>query len=261
MKHNLKPVSIAEAQPAIVAASDTNTLTLKSRKEIADGTMAFHFEKPAGFSFKAGQAIELILIDPPHTDAKGSGRPLSIVSAPYEDELVVATRIRDTAFKRVLRELPVGATIRFDGPFGSLTLQSNRSRPAIFIAGGIGITPFMSILRQTLKERLPQVMKLVYSNRRPEDAAFLEELIQLERQHRGQFQFVPTMTGEAPSGRKWAGRTGMVDVALLAGIIVRPSAPIFYVAGPPAMVSAMRDLLNGIGVQDDDIRSEDFSGY
>jgi len=239
----------------------TPEIALKRREPVARETFAFGFEKPAGFSFKPGQAIDLTLIDPVETDAKGSRRAFSVVSAPFEDEIVVATRMRDSAFKRTLRNLPIGGRVQLDGPFGSLTLHGNRSRPAIILAGGIGITPFMSIIRQATHDRLPQVIKLLYSNHRPEDAPFLHELQQLEQQFRGSFRLIPTMTAalEAPQG--WSGRTGVIDEELVRSVIVEPSLPIFYTAGPPGMVAAMRHLLNRMGVEDDDIRSEDFSGY
>ncbi len=78
----------------------TYEVTLKGREEIAEGTMAFHFEKPAGFSFKPGQAIDVVLVEPPTTDPQSARHTFSIVSAPFQDELVVATRMRDSAFKR-----------------------------------------------------------------------------------------------------------------------------------------------------------------
>jgi ferredoxin-NADP reductase len=173
---------------------------------------------------------------------------------------VVATRARDSAFKRVLRALPHGAPVELDGPFGSLTLHGDRSRPAVFIAGGIGITPFMSIIKQALHDDLPQVMTLLYSNRRPQDAAFLEELLDLEYRHRGRLFLVPTMT-EATGINGWSGRVGMIDAGMIRGIMVAPSRPVYYVVGPPGMVAGMRGVLNGMGVEDDDIRSEDFAGY
>lgn len=235
-------------------------VTLRRREAVARDTFAFVFDKPAGFTFKAGQAVDLTLVEPPETDAKGARRAFSIVSAPYEKELVVATRARDSAFKRTLRGLAPGARVQMEGPFGSLTLHGNRSRPAVFIAGGIGITPFMSMLRQALHDRLPQVITLLYSNRRPEDAAFLAELERLEQRHRGRLALVPTMTdGATPA--EWSGRRGKIDAGLIRGVIAGPSRPVFYVVGPPAMVAGMRGVLNGMGIEDDHIRSEDFSGY
>lgn len=222
--------------------------------------MAFHFEKPNGFSFKPGQAIDVILIKPPATDAQSARHTFSIVSAPFQDELVVATRMRDSAFKRAFKSLPVGSPAKLEGPFGSLTLHNNRSRPAVFIAGGIGITPFMSILRQAAKDQLPQRLLLLYSNRRPEDAAFLSELKQLEQQNK-KFRLLATMTEMGKSSRSWEGETGLINEDLVKRVAVDLHAPIYYLAGPPAMVEAMRETLNQANINDDDIRSEEFFGY
>ena len=115
-------------------------------EEVAEGTIAFHFEKPSDFVVTPGKFISVSLIDPPETDAEGDTRSFSIASAPYEQDLMIATRMRDTAFKRILRKLKTGELIRIRGPFGSLTLHDDATRPAAFLAGGIGITPFRSIV-------------------------------------------------------------------------------------------------------------------
>ena len=231
---------------------------LKRHLTVADGTMAFSFSKPDGFVFKAGQAISLELIDPP-TEAEQSSRTLSLVSAPFERELIVATRMRDSAFKRALKALPEGASIRLDGPFGDLTL-GDTARPAVFIAGGIGITPFMSMLRQAAKDRSPQPLFLAYSNRRPEDAAFLDELQELERQNQ-QFHLLATMTDMGKSAREWHGETDFIDADMLQRLVGDLAAPIYYVVGPPAMVEAMQWTLDGAGIAADKIRTEEFYGY
>ncbi len=126
------------------------------REEVAEGTMAFHFARPGGFQFQAGQSINLGLIDPPETDAKGNRRTFSIASAPFEDEIMIATRMRDTAFKRVLKTMPAGTKVRVQGPTGRFTLDAGDTRPAVMIAGGIGITPFISMLRQAAHDRAPR---------------------------------------------------------------------------------------------------------
>ena len=238
----------------------TYDLKLKSREEIAEGTMAFHLEKPDGFNFKPGQAIDVVLLDPLITDAQNNRHAFSIVSAPFEAHLTVATRLRDSVFKRALKSLATGSPIQIEGPFGSLTLHNNRARPAVLIAGGIGITPFMSILRHATKEQLPQQLVLIYSNRRPEDAAFLAELQGLERQNT-LFRLVATMTQMSKSTRSWTGETGMIDEDLVKRVSSQLASPIYYLAGPPAMVEAVRQTLNHAGVDDDDIRSEEFHGY
>ena len=228
--------------------------------EIADGTMAFQFTKPTGFSFKPGQAIDLILIDPASPDGDAPRHTFSIVAAPFQGQLELATRMRDSAYKRVLRSLPLGAAARIEGPFGSLVLHRDSARAAVFIAGGIGITPFMSIVRQATQDQLPQHLRLLYSNRRPEDAAFLGELQQLEQRNKN-FRLVATMTDIGKSNQPWIGETVSIDGTFLKTAAGELAAPIYYVAGPPAMVTAMHETLNRMGIDDDDIRSEDFYGY
>lgn len=238
----------------------TYEVRLQAREEIAEGTMAFHFEKPTGFSFKAGQAIDVVLINPPTTDTSSARHTFSIVSAPFQDELVVATRMRDSAFKRALKSLPIGSSAKVEGPFGALTLHNDHARGAVFIAGGIGITPFMSILRQAAKLQLPQRLLLLYSNRRPEDASFLAELQQLEQQNEN-FRLVATMTEMSKSARPWDGETSWVDSDLVKRFAGGLAAPVYYVVGPPAMVEAMQEMLNRAGIAEDDIRTEEFYGY
>ncbi|MHB1587943.1 MAG: ferredoxin--NADP reductase [Acidiferrobacteraceae bacterium] len=238
----------------------TFTVKLLDRQHVAEGTMAFRLERPAGFGYKPGQAVDVTLVEPPVTDATGQHRIFSLVSAPYENDLVVATRMRDSTFKNRLKAMAIGSNVQVEGPFGSLTLHHNRARPALFIAGGIGVTPFMSILRQAAQDRLDQHLLLVYANRRPEDAAFLSELMDLARRNK-HFHLVATMTAMHKSASPWDGERGRVDESLLRRVAGELSAPIYYVAGPPAMVEAIRQTVHGIGVSDDDIRSEDFFGY
>lgn len=102
---------------------------------MAEGPMAFRFAKPPGWTFEAGQFIDMDLIDPPRTDAEGATRGFSIASARFEDTIMIASRMRDTAFKQVLRAFPIGAAVMIEGPFGSLTLHHNAARPAVVLSG------------------------------------------------------------------------------------------------------------------------------
>jgi ferredoxin-NADP reductase len=238
----------------------THEVRLAGHEEIAAGTMAFHFEKPTGFSFKPGQAIDVILMNPPSAEAESVRHTFSLVSAPFQGALTIATRMRDSAFKHVLKALPIGSPAKLEGPFGSLSLHNNHARPAVFIAGGIGITPFMSILRQATRDLLPQHLTLLYSNRSPEDAAFLAELHELERCNKN-FRLVATMTGMNESSRPWPGATGLIDQDLVRRVSSEISAPIYYIAGPPSMVADLREMLGRVGINDADIRSEAFFGY
>lgn len=233
---------------------------LKGRAEVAERTVAFYLEKPPGFQFRAGQYLDLTLIDPPEIDAQGAVRTFSIASAPYEHDLVIATRMRDSAFKRVFASLPPGTEIKLEGPMGSFTLHKNPSKAAVFLAGGIGITPFRGMLRQAANEKLAHPLYLFYANRRPEDAAFLDELRQFF-QSNPHFVFVPTMTEMEKSKRNWSGERTFINRDMLIKHFWNLQGPIYYVAGPPAMVAAAREMLAKADIDEDDIRTEEFGGY
>jgi ferredoxin-NADP reductase len=229
-------------------------IALRRREQVAEGTFAFHFDKPAGFSHQAGQNAIFSLIDPPENDAAGPSRPFTIASASDERELMIATRMRDSAFKRTLGTMPIGAKLRIDGPAGVMVLHEDESRPAVFLAGGIGITPFLAMARDAAARLLPHRIVLFYSNRRPEHAAFLAELKHMQNRN---FRLVATMT-EAPD---WTGEKRLISRELLAEHLPELRAPVYYFAGPPAMTMAMQGMLTDLGVSEDDMRSEEFYGY
>ena len=119
-------------------------------------------------------------------DEKGLRRHISLVTSPTEAGVVgLATRLRDTAFKRTLAQLEVGDEVAVEEPKGSFLLPEDTSAEYVFVAGGIGITVFRSMLRYIADERLPYRVTLVYSNRDRESAAFLDELEELERRIEG----------------------------------------------------------------------------
>jgi ferredoxin-NADP reductase len=233
---------------------------LLGRHDVADGTMAFEFDKPAGWTFDAGQFIDITLLEPGETDAEGNTRGFSIASAPFEETLMIATRMRNTAFKRVLKTLPLGSEVKIEGPFGDLRLHNNAARPAVIVSGGIGITPFRSILLQAANEKRPHRIVFFYVNRRPEDTVFLEDMRTLARES-ATFTFVPTMTEMDKSHLPWDGERGRIDEQMLTKYLTGITSAIYYVTGPPGMVQGLRMLLKATGVDSDDIRTEEFTGY
>ena len=236
------------------------TLQLLRKDTVAEGTMVFHFSKPEGFSFKAGQNADYTLINPPETDAEGNKRTFSFVSAPDDPELLIATRMRDTAFKRTLKNMPGGTELEMEGPYGDMTLHNRAERPAVFLAGGIGITPFYSMVTDAAARHLPHKIYLFYSNRRPEDAPFLAELTGLQNQNPN-YRLIGTMTNMEHSRQQWDGETGYITPEMIKKYTGNLNGPVYYIAGPPTMLAAMRKMLNTAGINDDDIRSEEFAGY
>jgi ferredoxin-NADP reductase len=221
-------------------------IALRRREQVAEGTFAFHFAKPAGFTHQAGQNALFSL----HQES----RPFTLASAPHEPELMIATRMRESTFKRALATLPIGASIRIDGPAGVMTLHEDGARPAVFLAGGIGITPFLSMVRDARARRLPHRIVLFYSNRRPQDAAFLREFSDIKDDR---FRLVATMT-EAPD---WPGEKRRLSRELLSAHVGDLKEPLYYFAGPPGMTMAVQGMLGELGVREEDMRSEEFYGY
>lgn len=236
------------------------TIRLLDRKEVAEQTMEFVLERPEGFEFKAGQNADYFLIDPPETDAEGNKRTFSFVSSPSEKVVRIATRMRDTAFKRVLKTMPLHSPLTMEGPFGDVTLHHNTAKPAVFFAGGIGITLFHSMALDAAERQLPHRIFLFYSNRRPEDAAYLQELMELEQQNPN-YKFIPTMTDMDTSTQAWAGERGRITPSLVQKYISNLSESICYLAGPAGFVAAMRAVLTEAGADQDNIRTEEYPGY
>jgi ferredoxin-NADP reductase len=130
----------------------------------------------------------------------------------------------------------------------------------VFLSGGIGVTPVRSIVLQAAHDKLPHRITLLYSNRTPEDAAFLDDFARAQDENPN-FTFVPTMTQMDHSSQSWSGEAGLIDAAMLTRTVGDLKLPIFYISGPRQMVAAMRETLNKSGVDDDKIRTEEFSGY
>lgn len=229
---------------------------LLAKKQVAEGTTAFVFERPEGFQFRAGQHAEWSLINPPETDAEGNSRMFSLVNSLAEHTLEIATRMRDTAFKRVLGKMNVGDNISVANPHGSFTLHNDTVKPAVFLIGGIGITPVLSMIKDATERNLPHRLFLFYSNHRIEDTAFLQELNELAQRNKN-FKFIPTMTQQ----EDWNGEKGYINRAMIEKYVPDLGAAIYYISGPISMVEAMREVINDAGVDDDNIKTEEFTGY
>ena len=185
-------------------------MPLKSKKTIAQDTMAFEFEKPLGFKFNAGQTIDVGIGTMVYT--------FSIAAAPQEKILRIATRMRkESKFKQGLLK---AKKVRIQGPSGDFVLPKSTKKSIIFIAGGIGITPFYSMI----KANPPHKILLFYKNSSRAKTAFRDEL-------------------------EWTEKLQINKKAL------------YYMAGPPGFVAKYSAILDSKGINEDNIRTEEFSGY
>ncbi len=235
-------------------------MTLVDRQRIARDTMAFWFEpNGASFEFRAGQHTDFVFTHWCIGSESDNSRTFSLASPPHEKEpIMIAMRMRKTAFKTALKAAALGTKFTVSRPRGSFTLHRDITRTAVFIAGGIGIAPIRSILQHATQERLPHKLYLFYSNREADDAAFIEEFESLTAQNPN-FIFIPTVTGHRTIA--WPYEKGHINREMLTRYLLGLKGPIYYIAGPSGMVTAMTDLLNTSGVSDDDMKTEEFGDY
>src|SRR3954463_50194 len=153
---------------------------IKDKREVAKGTLLVTFDLLGEeVDFTAGRYFWVTLLDPPYDDEKGPRRHISVVTSPNERGVLgLCTRIRDTAFKRSLAELPVGTEVDVEPPKGDYGLPPDTDRPGVCRAGGIGITVFRSMLLAITEGGLPYDVTLVYSNRDRASTAFFDELLE-----------------------------------------------------------------------------------
>jgi ferredoxin-NADP reductase len=230
---------------------------IKEKREVAKGTLFVTFDVGGeNVEFEPGQYFWVELLDPPYEDEKGPRRHITVVTSPTEGVLGLATRIRDTAFKRSLVEMPEGASVDVEQPKGSFVLPEDTSKQYVFVAGGIGITPFRSMLRYIADKGLDYDITLVYSNRDVESTAFLDELKELESVV-PRCRVIFTMTDDPT----WEGDKRMLDAEVLRELLGDLESFDFMIAGPPPMAKSVEASLLEAGLSEGQVQSDSFSGY
>jgi len=231
--------------------------TVAETREVARGTLLVLLAVEGYPDYRPGAYFWVELPHRGHDDEKGLRRHISLVTSPTEQGVVgLATRLRDTAFKRTLAELRVGDEVEVEEPKGSFLLPEDTGADYVFVAGGIGITVFRSMLRYVADTGEPYRVTLVYSNRDRASAAFLDELEELERRVPG-LRVVVTMTDEPG----WEGETRRLDADVLAELVGGLEGKTFLVAGPPPMAEAVAESLRAAGVPEARVLADRFSGY
>lgn len=228
---------------------------------VARDTLGFHFDLQGNrFEFLPGQYINLALPDAALPDAAEPTHTFSIASSPDEPDLMVATRMTGSDYKQALAALPPGSQAQVEGPDGKFVFDVPETVPVVFLAGGIGITPFRSMLKYELQHKSAHNIRLVYSNRTPQDAPFFHELQDLAKAN-PKLQLLATMTEPQKSSPAWNGETGHIDANFLRKHVRELSTAVCYTAGPPKFVKAMKQALQEAGVPSEQVRAEEFPGY
>lgn len=224
-----------------------NSIILE-RRQIAEETTEVSFKRPKDYNFEAGQYAQVIIPKLLYLDARGQSRVFSIASSPNDKKrITIAFRNSSSGYKLTLAKAPLGQEIVIRGPFGGeFSLPKDISREVVFIAGGIGITPFLSMINFAAERNLSLPITLLYANRSEESSAYLEELSLAEKRN-------PNFT--------LIKHLGQLDKSLLQNGTPNPKQANWYVAGPPVMAARTQKLLDNLGVEKGRVRIERFSGY
>lgn len=237
---------------------EVHAVALRNKEIIAKDTLLLELEKPAGFSYRAGQYVSLTVPTLKEHGPREATRSMSLASAPHEDTLLIAMRLGPSAYKQSLVRMQPGEQLEFRGPLGALVPHTDE-RPAVYIAGGIGIAPFRGMLKELAQQKWPYPATLLYSNKFPEDAAFLDELQALA----GEACAVVATCSRLEEGAagEWDGARGRIDAEFLKKHVHDFVEPVFYIVGLPEMVTEMHMLLLELGAPGDNIKTELFTGY
>jgi len=230
---------------------------IKEKTVLAEGTLGLYLEKPENFSYRAGQYVLLHIPQLKTKDVRESTHAMSLASGPPQDTLFLSMRVSQSCFKQAITIMNIGDTLEIDGPLGNLWPENN-NRPAVFIAGGIGIAPFHGIIEEQIQLGWPQPVTLFYADKSPKDTVFLKKFQELKNEN---FTFVPTMTRLNESDQNWQGERGRITSELIQKYVKGAFSPAYYIVGLPEMVKATKEELSKLNVPQENIKFEFFSGY
>ena len=259
------------------------TLLEKIKSEGTD-VMSFKFSKKQGeqkkgeedsqnikeiLDYKAGQ-FAFFDIGEVYNDSKGPIRHFTISSSPTEDFIMLSTRIRDSPYKQRLASLEKGAKVKVRGPQGEFVIHEDYSKTAIFVSGGIGVTPFRSMIKYATDMQLPLKIIMFDSNKNKESVLFKKEFDEWTSQNKN-ISIIYNLTEEKnPQEQQsspmdiWKGEYGRIDKAMILRYVDSSTLKdsLFYICGPPNMLKAMKSLIQEeLKIPEEKIKVEEFTGY
>lgn len=234
-------------------------LILKWKKQLSSDTYAFVFNKQKDFKFIPGQYMEWTL---PHKNAddRGNRRYFSISSSPTENEIVMTAKFYDSSstYKKELVNLPLGNKIIATQVAGDFILPKNLKQPFVFIAGGVGIAPFRSMIQYIIDKNLSADIVLLYTNRKVDDILFSETF---EKALANGVRTIYNLTDVQNLPQNWSGSSGYITDKKIMELIPDYKKRIYYLSGPQLMVQNFEQALKTAGVNQNQIKSDFFPGY
>lgn len=231
---------------------------LLTKIKLAKDTMQFDFELVSGeLTFQAGQYLSIKLPKVRAQGDEGNVRYFSLVSSPNENKkFSIATRLSSSAYKQYLFGMSLGEVVDVGGVSGDMILPSVAEQPLVFLAGGIGITPFMSMLSFIKENKTGHKVTLLYTNRNRSASAYFDDL-EKHVSELADFKFVATMTDD----EYWPAEKRMIDYEFIKEYVPMYKEVKYFVAGPPSFVLAAANNFDRLGIGRENFILEEFFGY
>lgn len=229
-------------------------LELIKKQPLTKDIISFYFNKPAGIRYNAGEYIEISL-DFTNADGRGNRHWFTLSSSPTEDYLSITTKFpeRMSTFKQHLKKLKNGTKVQISPPMGDFILPRNRQQKIIFVAGGIGITPFHSMLSYIFDTKESWNIQLIYSARTPADFIFIDLFKKVPGLELIQVASEPTKT--------WNGESGILNISKIEKLAGGLNEKLVYFSGPEPMVESLDKELKKFGHPESLIKTDFFPGY
>ncbi|MDB5265582.1 MAG: hypothetical protein JWM39_295 [Parcubacteria group bacterium] len=243
----------------VVSSKQKLVLTLKERIPIATDAYEFVFSSDRALTFKPGQYLEWTQAHS-HSDSRGIRRYFTIASSPTEKDLRIGVKFYkpSSSYKKALFALRPGDTIVASQLAGDFTLPKDKKKKLVFIAGGIGVTPFRSMIQYLIDKKERRDITLIYSNRSLEDTAYVELLGQAERELG--IETLPIFNTPPPNAAPGE-FPSLLTPEVLATEVPDYREREFYLSGPNSMVNAFSDMLASMGVPKRHIKKDFFPGF
>jgi ferredoxin-NADP reductase len=244
----------------IVSSKQKLLLTLQDKKAIAKEMYEFVFVPKDNFSYRAGQYMEWTL---PHNsvDSRGNRRYFTVASSPTEDMLKLGVKIQQngSSFKRALVSLTSKQTVLAGQLAGDFTLPKDNSQKLVFLAGGIGITPFRSMIKYLIDKQEKRDIILFYSNKSADEIVYKDVFDEADKKLG--IKTIYTLTDIQNIPISWKGNKGRIDAAMIQTYLPDYKERMFYISGPHPMVTSYQDILKDLGIPASHVIIDYFPGF
>jgi ferredoxin-NADP reductase len=243
----------------IVSPKTRVVATVLEKRQIGSGIVEFIFTQGKTFSFSAGQYMEWTLPHP-KTDSRGNRRYFTIASSPTEKNLRLGIRFypNGSSFKKAMMAMQQNHRIVGGQISGDFILPKDKKQKLAFIAGGIGVTPFRSMLKYLTDKSETRPVVMFYANKRAEEIVYVDVFNQAQKQIGVKMVYTLTEKTSVPSD--WKGRVGRIDAQMIKEEMPDFLERIFYLSGPHAMVVSYEEVLHSVGIPEKQIKKDFFPG-